>query len=231
MGAISIVGGHPALDLVNTVTPRVPGRTDGTDHLATPDDLAQWATRVGLLDGADADRVRRAWADGDGGARSLAATREIREATYDVLLGQLGQPDASDASDASDGDPGSGPRSGPGSAAALDVLVRHWRGAMQRSTLSLDPVAGVGDRLRVGTDPGLLVPDRLAHAAVTLLRTLDPDHLKACPLDVGGCGWLFLDRSRNGSRRWCTMADCGARAKARRLTARRRGSRAASRAD
>ncbi|MCU9614994.1 CGNR zinc finger domain-containing protein [Caldibacillus lycopersici] len=31
------------------------------------------------------------------------------------------------------------------------------------------------------------------------------------------CGWLFLDTSRNGSRRWCSMADCGNRAKAKRF--------------
>ena len=35
------------------------------------------------------------------------------------------------------------------------------------------------------------------------------------------CGWLFLDTSRNRSRRWCDMADCGNRAKARRHYARR----------
>ena len=46
--------------------------------------------------------------------------------------------------------------------------------------------------------------------------------LQACPVDDGGCGWLFLDRSRNGSRRWCAMEDCGTRAKIRKLGARRR---------
>lgn len=207
MGPINIVGGHVALDLVNTVEPRVPGGTDGVDHLGTPDDLARWASRVALLDSDEAERVQRAWADADGGARALAATLEIREAAYTVLLTQLGAVE----------DAGT----------ALDVLVRHWRRAMGRSTLSLEPVEDTGDRLRVGVDPELLVPDRLAHAAVTLLRTLDPRQLKACPLTEGGCGWLFLDRSRNGSRRWCSMEDCGARAKARRLTDRRRGARAA----
>jgi predicted RNA-binding Zn ribbon-like protein len=37
---------------------------------------------------------------------------------------------------------------------------------------------------------------------------------------------VFLDRSRNGSRRWCRMADCGTTVKARRLTERRRAARA-----
>jgi predicted RNA-binding Zn ribbon-like protein len=37
------------------------------------------------------------------------------------------------------------------------------------------------------------------------------------------CGWLFLDESRNGSRRWCDMKDCGNRAKARRHYQRAKG--------
>ena len=36
------------------------------------------------------------------------------------------------------------------------------------------------------------------------------------------CGWLFLDLSKNASRRWCNMADCGNRAKARRYRARKK---------
>jgi predicted RNA-binding Zn ribbon-like protein len=208
VGPMNVVGGHVALDLVNTVEPRVPGSTDGNDHLGTPDDLARWASRVALLDGDEAERMRRAWTDADQGDHAFAATLEVREATYTVLLTQLGTPDDTGA--------------------ALDVLIRHWRQAMGRSTLSLTSAGDTGDRLLVGTDPELLVPDRLAHAAVTLLRTLDPRQLKACPLAEGGCGWLFLDRSRNGTRRWCSMDDCGARAKARRLTARRRGARTAS---
>ncbi|WP_257985183.1 CGNR zinc finger domain-containing protein [Bacillus sp. T33-2] len=38
--------------------------------------------------------------------------------------------------------------------------------------------------------------------------------LKACA--GGECGWLFVDTSRNKSRRWCSMEDCGNRAKAKR---------------
>jgi predicted RNA-binding Zn ribbon-like protein len=59
------------------------------------------------------------------------------------------------------------------------------------------------------------------------VRTVDLDRVRVCPLDEGGCGWVFLDRSRNGSRRWCAMADCGTQAKSRRLTARRRATRSA----
>ena len=37
------------------------------------------------------------------------------------------------------------------------------------------------------------------------------------------CGWLFLDTSRNGRRRWCEMKHCGNRAKARRHYRRAKG--------
>ncbi|MBO4274806.1 CGNR zinc finger domain-containing protein, partial [Microbispora triticiradicis] len=94
------------------------------------------------------------------------------------------------------------------------------------SASSPEAAPGRAVRLLVGTSPALLVPDRLAHAAVEFLSTADLRRLRVCPLAEGGCGWLFLDHSRNGSRRWCAMADCGSQAKARRLTERRRARRA-----
>ena len=39
--------------------------------------------------------------------------------------------------------------------------------------------------------------------------------VRQCPVDAGGCGWLFLDTSRAGNRRWCDMRTCGNRAKVR----------------
>jgi predicted RNA-binding Zn ribbon-like protein len=46
------------------------------------------------------------------------------------------------------------------------------------------------------------------------------ERLKACPAD--DCLWAFYDRSRNHSRTWCEMEDCGNRAKARAYRERRR---------
>jgi predicted RNA-binding Zn ribbon-like protein len=72
-----------------------------------------------------------------------------------------------------------------------------------------------------GTAPG--VPGALATlAAVVVEAVLDGSwtRLKACRRDV--CGWLFYDRSRNHSARWCDMAVCGNRTKTRAYRARRR---------
>ena len=52
-----LVGGHVALDLVNTVAPRLPGSTRHVDYLDTPRDLLAWARRVRLVAGPCLDRA------------------------------------------------------------------------------------------------------------------------------------------------------------------------------
>ncbi len=54
----------------------------------------------------------------------------------------------------------------------------------------------------------------IARSAADLLTSDNLTRLRECEND--SCGWLFVDTSRNHSRRWCSMEDCGNRAKARR---------------
>jgi predicted RNA-binding Zn ribbon-like protein len=190
-----IVGGHVALELVNTVAPRVPG---GTEYIGTPAELVAWARRIDLV--ADGEAA-------EAGETARRSVLEIREATYAVLTAAVEGRDAP--------------------ATDLRVLSEHWAGAAARSTLAAGGPDGPPARLVVGADPATRIQDRLAFAAADLVQTADLARIRVCPLDEGGCGWLFLDRSRNGSRRWCAMADCGTQAKSRRLTARRRVTRAA----
>jgi predicted RNA-binding Zn ribbon-like protein len=212
---LRIVGGHPALDLVNTVTPRMRGGVAEHDYLTDPAELLAWSRRIELIDTWDHSGIEGAWRSSPEVAENaLRATLEVREATYDVLA-----PQAAGVVAAVDG-----VKSGPGS--ALDRLMLRWSAAMARSTLIARPgeagrTQGVAD-LVVGVSPASMIPDRLVVAAVELVRTVELRQLRACPVDEGGCGWLFLDRSRNGSRRWCAMEDCGTRAKIRKLSERRR---------
>ncbi|UUP17807.1 CGNR zinc finger domain-containing protein [Nitratireductor thuwali] len=67
--------------------------------------------------------------------------------------------------------------------------------------------------------PGLQLPVLIS--AVELLTSPDRQRVKRCPGDR--CGWLFVDQSRNGQRRWCSMETCGNREKARAHYARTRG--------
>jgi predicted RNA-binding Zn ribbon-like protein len=54
----------------------------------------------------------------------------------------------------------------------------------------------------------------VAQSAARLLTSGELNRVGMCAGD--GCGWLFFDASKNRSRRWCAMEDCGNRAKARR---------------
>lgn len=61
----------------------------------------------------------------------------------------------------------------------------------------------------------MMLPPILQSAVDLLVSRNDLERVKQCEGDP--CGWLFYDTSRNKSRRWCSMADCGNRAKARRF--------------
>jgi predicted RNA-binding Zn ribbon-like protein len=60
-------------------------------------------------------------------------------------------------------------------------------------------------------------------SAVDLLRDSPAPRLKQCPGDH--CGWFFLDTTKRGNRRWCSMSECGQEAKDERRRAQRRASR------
>jgi len=61
----------------------------------------------------------------------------------------------------------------------------------------------------------------ILRSGADLLASEDRERVGQCA-DDRGCGWLFFDASRNRSRRWCNMEDCGNRAKAKRHYARER---------
>jgi predicted RNA-binding Zn ribbon-like protein len=80
--------------------------------------------------------------------------------------------------------------------------------------------AGGAYRFRVPASAGvdaILWP--ILESAEALLAA--PERIKECPGE--NCGWVFVDTSRNATRRWCSMASCGTRDKMRRYRARVRG--------
>jgi predicted RNA-binding Zn ribbon-like protein len=182
-----LIGGHLALDLVNTVAWRLDDRRR-VDRLAEPANLRMWLTATGL-DRSDAPTARSA-AD----ERSQVAVREAlvecREIAYGVLHPLAVGEEAG--------------------AAELAVLGELVEGAVRTASLvSARPL-----RWRAES-----VVDHVRLSVWRLFEEEELDRLRQC--DDGGCGWLFLDRSRNGSRRWCSSADCGNRARARRHYQRR----------
>lgn len=165
------------------------------EFLSDPDALLQWAQDAGVVEPADVKRIERSWSRSPGAAKAALADVHDLRALVDETL---------DGHD-------------------LDTLSRRWAVAINRSELR--PGNGGTVTLMIGTEPESMIADRLTDALVDLLRNADLSRMRVCPLDEGGCGFLFLDRSRNLSRKWCSMEDCGAHVKARRLTERRRAKR------
>lgn len=189
-GWTSRVGGHVALDLVNTVDWRLdPSRT--VDRLGDGRTLLEWAASVGVLDTTRFDAMQRELAaDEPGGRRAVAQTRRAREHLYAVL-----QPIAV------------GERPGP---VDVDHLRRWLLSALGRADVTSAMPLEWSTGLRSMSD----LPAELGVRAWSLLEDEDPDRIRQCQDEA--CGWLFLDRTRNASRVWCSSAVCGNRTRARR---------------
>jgi predicted RNA-binding Zn ribbon-like protein len=195
-----LVGGRLCLDFVNTVSGRRRGRPL-RERLLSYGDLVDWARRAGALSGAEAARLRRAAATRARAAVSaLARARRLREALYRTLRARLrGLPPARSALRALN--------------AELAEARAHQRLVPRGAGFAWEWPRGQGDLGRA------IWP--LARSGAELLSSPDLDRVRQCGGEA--CGWMFVDATRNGSRRWCDMRDCGNVAKVRRFRERARG--------
>lgn len=189
------------LDFINTVDPRhAPERRD---FLATYTNLLDWAVHAGGLASSERARLAAAARRNPREAKKvLDRARSLREALY-VTVVDL-----------------SGGRRPP------DRELATVNAELQRA-LSMTRLVWVARRLQHTwmADPlqldGVLWP--IARSAADLLASERVRFVRECQGD-DGCGWLFIDTSKNKRRRWCDMRVCGNRAKARRYQQRRRAS-------
>lgn len=195
---IPMIGGEVCLDFTNTLSERV-GEAP-SERLHTYADLVVWATRAGLVDAAEAGSLREEAAARPAAAEAaLVRARVLREVIYRVFSAQA----AGEA--AAEGD--------------LSVLNGVLREVLPRRRLerSVDGFRWTWD---AAAEPLEAVLGPIAYSAAELLASEDLARVKECRNQ--SCGWLFVDASRNRSRRWCDMRDCGNRAKARRHYAKHR---------
>ena len=199
MVTFEMVGGRLCLDFVNTASQRRGGPF--VEKLATYEDLVRWGEEAGELTGEQAAHLRGLAANDPSGAEKvLARGRALREAMYDVFVARLNGADLP--------------------ADALRIInEEHARAAVNRV---LTPSSIGICTFEFSTYDAL---DRplwpVATSAVNLLASEDTTRVKECGTD--NCNWLFLDTSKNRSRRWCDMKECGNREKARRHYRRKKG--------
>jgi len=201
---VDFMGGHPALDLVDTVggMRETPPREED-EFLRSYEDLVALGLKTETLSERAARRLRRAARENPDEARvALEAALEAR-----ALLDSVFRPVADGAASP---------------APALDELSRLGATAISHGCL----VPHGGHVAWSWEDaPGLDAPLwPLVHSAVELVTSGPLERVSCC----GRCRWLFLDATKNHSRRWCSMEGCGTDAKIERYVARRRERRAAS---
>jgi predicted RNA-binding Zn ribbon-like protein len=187
-----LVGGHPAFDLVNTVTVR--NTALPLDWLDSYERLLEWARLANVIE----ERVlrllsKRAAGSFNGAMRALGRLKRLREALHTAYAGVLAGRRIPEA--------------------VLDEIGVIWQEAQSRVRLEYSDNR-IEARVSIDRSGLDLIRDSLVGGSVELLRRLPPDRARVCRGDR--CGWLFIDSSKGGQRVWCDMATCGNAAKTRR---------------
>ncbi len=209
MSSLDLLGGRLALDFVNTVEPRE--GASRVDFLPDYAALVAFGVHTEQVSGAIARQVLRAAAADSTREAIWRRALALREALYRIFravaLAEAVQP------------------------ADLRILSDENKRMEDRARLVARRSRPLGT---TGPALGWVWPEAvdlerplwpLTVSAVEVLTREDCSRLRICPHGEWGCGWIFFDDSRNRSRRWCSMRDCGTRSKARRLTDRRRARR------
>jgi len=207
-----LIGGRLCLDFVNTIDGRKSDspRTKSTsinsvvlgDKLGEYSDLVAWSLHSGIVTAAEARRLEQE------SKRKPAATKavlgraiQLREALHRIFKSTMTQrkPQSVDLETLND---------------ELQEARKHERLVASTKGFTwqwIDSEAALDQ---------MLWP--IAYSAAEFLSEADLSRLREC----GGeeCGWLFEDTSRNRSRQWCHMQDCGNLEKVRRFRTRLRSS-------
>jgi predicted RNA-binding Zn ribbon-like protein len=207
-GDLPLLGGHLALDFANTLEGC--GGARERDRLTGYPSLVDWAQAAGAVDRREAADLRAYadWAPGTAG-EVLAQARGLREALYRVASAIAS---GTSVTLGTSGAQGAAPQP-----ADLDGLNHGLAPFLGATRLRVTP-AGLAPAWGGAPDALERVLWPVARAAFDLMSGAEAGRLRECA--GADCRRLFLDRSKNGSRRWCAMSDCGNLAKARRHRAR-----------
>ena len=187
------IGGDLSLDFTNTLGNYASAAF--SEYLRSYEDLIEWSHQAGIYGAAEAQSfLQRAQQKSEQAESILQRSHDLRLRLHQLFSAfAIGQkPDKSD----------------------LSGLNKELQPAMRDAQILIKNNKIVWD----WDDEPLDAPLRcVARAAAELLVSDKLDRVRLCTDEI--CGWLFLDASKNRSRRWCAMGDCGNRAKSRRYRA------------
>jgi predicted RNA-binding Zn ribbon-like protein len=198
VSTVPLEGGHLALDFVNTVGGLYDEPADDEELLDEYEDIPTWCARLGVISERAAGSLRAAARrDPASAERALREAIELRRLLADVFR------------------PLTAGKSPP------QELMERLRDADLAALADARLTRGDNGSFDWTWPPPQELTDPLkpiAHAAVELLTDGPLERLKTC----ANCRWIFLDQSRNRSRRWCSMDECGVQIKHARFVERRR---------
>lgn len=203
-GRVNLIGGRLCLDFANTMGAR---QTSPAGEMVIRDeslndyfDLVIWAQHAGAVKESERNALaKEASLQPSEAARVLRLALRLREALYRIFQTTM---------------------SGR-SANQRDLAILNEELQMAHSALQIASTSNGFERL--WSRPGISLDKVLwlvAESASELLLHGDLSRLRQCGGD--DCGWIFEDTTRNRSRRWCDMRDCGNRDHVRRFRLRQR---------
>lgn len=204
-----LIGGNVSLDFVNTVNGRIsnPNKKSGRDYcdrfvsdkLENYADLILWSLKAGMINQIEAKKLLQiSKAQSQTANTVLKRALNLRESIYRLCKAAIEdwQPEAED----------------------LEKLNRELKLARRHQKFSSAETVFVFEWIdRRGALDSMLW--QISESAAEMLLQGDLTRVRQCESDV--CNWLFLDTSRNRTRQWCDMKDCGNLAKVRRFRAKR----------
>ncbi|UCC39320.1 MAG: CGNR zinc finger domain-containing protein [Candidatus Aminicenantes bacterium] len=193
-GDSDFIGRKLCLDFSNTVG--MHASDNPRENLNTYNDLVKWSLQARILSEDDARKlIRMATKKPSESEKVLRRAVRLREAIYRIFSSVAAH--------------------SPLKKEDLVLINQNLSKTMASSQLIPVETGFIWD---IKKNKGELdwMLNQIVRSAADLLTSDELKRVRMCA-DDRGCGWLFLDASRNRSRRWCDMKDCGNRAKARRF--------------
>jgi len=195
------IAGDISLNFTNSVGGRILNNGDPikykiiADKLESYTDLIEWGKEIGILNKSDFVAFEPLNLRDDKSSTNIFKRAiSLREAIYKIMICIISnlEPRQED----------------------IDLLNSECVNARENQKLIFESNQIIWDIQKETTKPDFILW-QLALSAAELLTGGRINRIKNCPGE--NCGWLFIDKSKNGSRQWCDMKDCGNLAKVRRF--------------
>ena len=197
-GNLKLLGGRLCLDFINTLDWR--GTDKPQEFLNRYADLILWSRHVGIATREDSQQLSQMAEQSQADAlRVLSRAVTLREIIFRIFSAviQNKKPSGKDMAD----------------------FNKYFSQSMKTSQIIWSENRFIWDTTGNKKELDWLLKP-IIRSAADLLLSEDLGKIKACADPA--CGWLFIDVSRNRSRRWCDMKDCGNRAKVNRFYRKKR---------